>query len=219
MNRSLQTDWLEDARFGLFVHFGLYSIPAGVWHGQRMGRNDYAEWIRMQHNWPAPGGIPRAEYDTLNHSWGYHRLDYNWKPARQLLRHLVDNASRGGNYQLNVGPTGAGVFQPAAIRRLREIGAWMAANGEAVHGTRPAPYPEPAWGRLTWKPAAATSTPSSMIRSPAPPLPLSVQPSLRRAPGCSKPARRWPWQPAQTASILLCQSICRMTTSWRLAWN
>ncbi len=65
MREEVRTERLEDARFGLFIHFGLYSIPAGVWNGQRMGRNDYAEWIRMQHGWPAPGGIPRAEYDTL----------------------------------------------------------------------------------------------------------------------------------------------------------
>ena len=55
------------------------------------------------------------------------------------------------NNFLNVGPTDEGVFQPAAIRRLREIGAWMAVNGEAIQGTRPSPYPEPKWGRLTSK--------------------------------------------------------------------
>lgn len=50
---------------------------------------------------------------------------------------------------MNVGPTGDGVFQPAAIRRLREIGAWMDVNGTAIHGVRPAPVEEPEWGRLT----------------------------------------------------------------------
>jgi hypothetical protein len=44
MNNNARTDWLEEARFGLFIHFGLYSMPAGVWNGQRMGRNDYAKW-------------------------------------------------------------------------------------------------------------------------------------------------------------------------------
>lgn len=346
-----RTAWFEDARFGMFIHFGLYSIPAGVWDGKRMPRNDYAEWIRMQHDWPKPGGIPKEDYDgllgrfdpqgfdadawireaktagmkyclitakhhdgfalwdskvsdynvvkattfkrdilaeltqacrrhglkvgfyyshwldwehpggalppwpeqvgdpplprptqdayekywigkclpqvkellvnfspdlmwfdswgnqeefltkdrldrliklvretrqeclinsrigtrdgidyismndnsfpaqsfgqawetsgTLNHSWGYHRLDFNWKPTSQLLRNLVNNASHGGNYQLNVGPTGEGVFQPAAIRRLREIGAWMDVNSSAIYGSRPAPFPQPSWGRLT----------------------------------------------------------------------
>ena len=60
-----RTAWFEDARFGMFIHFGLYSVPAGIWDGKRMTRNDYAEWIRFQHDWPKPGGIPKADYDTL----------------------------------------------------------------------------------------------------------------------------------------------------------
>lgn len=58
-------DCFRDAKFGLFMHFGLPSIPAGVWDGKVMGRNWHAEWIRMQHDWPAPGGIPREQYDAL----------------------------------------------------------------------------------------------------------------------------------------------------------
>lgn len=34
--------WWRDARFGMFIHWGLYSIPAGEWNGQ----TDHAEWIR-----------------------------------------------------------------------------------------------------------------------------------------------------------------------------
>ncbi len=359
-------EWFRDARFGMFIHFGLYSIPAGEWKGERMGRNWYAEWIRTQQGFPeynAEGGvgIPRPEYDTLleqfnpvnfdadewirlakaagmkyflitakhhdgfalwpskvskynvvdatpfkrdilgelakacrkydiklgfyyshwqdwgheggamppwptgqprwkkeptvkqptqeefetyyqtialpqvielierynprffwfdnwrdtefldrqridrlisivrkhgprtlinsrigttwNHpdgdalvdylsmgdnvfpkeaisrvwetsgtmqrSWGYHQSDALWKPVKGLIQHLVDNASRGGNYQLNVGPMGDGSFPAPAVRRLKEIGSWMAINGEAIHGTEPVFVPEPKWGRLT----------------------------------------------------------------------
>lgn len=379
-----RTQWFEDARFGMFVHFGLYSVPAGVWEGQRVKRNDYAEWIRYQHNWPNQLGIPKEQYDTLlnqfnpkdfdadawireaanagmkyflitskhhdgfalwdskvsdynvvkatpfkrdilaeltaacrrhnikvgfyyshwldweypggalppwpeipadpkieqpsdaafeaywtkkclpqvkellvnfspdflwfdswggatksqltadrlnrlitlihetkpaclinsrigtekgidylsmgdnhfpkkgfdmpwetsgtlNHSWGYHQLDYKWKPTAQLLRWLVDNTSRGGNYQLNVGPTGQGVFQPAAIRRLREIGAWMNVHESAIRGTRPSSLPEPAWGRLTTRAlAAGKSRLHAFVYDPKPgdayPLPGSTVP-------------------------------------------
>jgi alpha-L-fucosidase len=34
--------WWEDARFGLFIHWGLYSVPAGEWKGD----TTHAEWIR-----------------------------------------------------------------------------------------------------------------------------------------------------------------------------
>ena len=47
--------WWREARFGMFLHWGLYSILAGEW----MGRTDYAEWIRNNAH------IPLAEYDKL----------------------------------------------------------------------------------------------------------------------------------------------------------
>lgn len=350
-----RTGWFEEARFGMFIHFGLYSIPAGEWEGRRMGRNDYAEWIRMQHNWPnTPVGIPRADYDallarfnpaafdaeawaeaalragmryvvitakhhdgfalwksgvsaynvadatpfgrdllaelaaacrrrglrfgvyyshwldwdhpggaqppwpeigpdpavaqptqaayqrywdekclpqvaelcdalapdfiwfdswgarsrvfltdarldqlialvrqraprclinsrigrrqgvdllsmgdnqfpdrgfdlpwetsgTLNHSWGYNKFDHRWKPVRQLIRHLVDNASLGGNYQLNVGPMGDGAFQKEASESLAAIGRWMDTHAESIRGTSPSALARPSWGRLTFR--------------------------------------------------------------------
>jgi len=34
--------WWREARFGLFIHWGLYAIPAGEWNG----RTTYGEWIR-----------------------------------------------------------------------------------------------------------------------------------------------------------------------------
>ena len=353
--------WFTDARFGMFIHFGLYSIPAGEWNGQKMGRNWYAEWIRMQHGYPelnAEGtyGIPRDEYDTLlgqfnpvrfnadewirmakmagmkyflitakhhdgfalwptkhsdynvvdatpfrrdilgelaaackkhglefglyyshwqdwghggalppwpiatslqpsdeafehywktvaipqtieliraykprffwfdnwrstdflpaerleelirvirredpsilinsrigvtwNHpegdvlvdfksmgdnkvpktgedipwetsgtmqrSWGYHKLDPLWKSTRKQLTQLIDCVSRGGNYQLNVGPMGDGSFPAPAVDCLVEIGDWMKTNGEAIYAAGSIDLPEPEWGRLTGKQA------------------------------------------------------------------
>lgn len=94
---------------------------------------------------------------TLNHSWAYHKGDFQWKSTETLLKLLIHNASFGGNYQLNVGPTGEGVFQPAAIRRLKEIGTWLEVNGEAIYGTDKSPFPKPEWGRVTAKTGSAES--------------------------------------------------------------
>ncbi len=350
-----RTAWFEEARFGMFIHFGLYSIPAGEWDGKRMGRNDYAEWIRMQHNWPnEPVGISRSDYDTLlakfkaekfnadawadamqragmryvvitskhhdgfalwkssvskynivdatpfgrdllaelaaacrkrgirfglyyshwldwdhpggalppwpeikgdyafvqpsqeayqkywdekciaqvaelcdrlkpdllwfdswggksrgfltdkrldqllatvhahapdclvnsrigrkqgvdllsmgdnqfpdkgfdmpwetsgtlNYSWGYNKFDHKWKPVDQLIRNLINNASLGGNYQLNVGPMGDGSFQPEALQSLAGIGAWMDVNAESIRGTTASALARPTWGRYTFR--------------------------------------------------------------------
>ncbi|MEP7325345.1 MAG: alpha-L-fucosidase [Gemmatimonadota bacterium] len=47
--------WWREARFGMFIHWGLYSILAGEWGG----RTDYAEWIRNNAH------IPIGEYEKL----------------------------------------------------------------------------------------------------------------------------------------------------------
>ena len=40
--RDSRMAWWRDARFGMFIHWGLYSVPAGEWNG----KTDYGEWIR-----------------------------------------------------------------------------------------------------------------------------------------------------------------------------
>jgi len=74
---------------------------------------------------------------TMNDSWGYKRSDSNWKPIKVLIFNLIDIASKGGNFLLNVGPTAEGIIPKASVARLREIGAWLKVNGEAIYGTSP----------------------------------------------------------------------------------
>jgi alpha-L-fucosidase len=45
--------WWREARFGLFIHWGLYAVPAGTWDG----KTDYGEWIRFS------ARIPLTTYD------------------------------------------------------------------------------------------------------------------------------------------------------------
>jgi alpha-L-fucosidase len=88
---------------------------------------------------------------TMNDNWGYNSRDKAFKPVRTMLRMLADIASKGGNYLLNVGPTAEGVFPPESVERLREIGAWMAVNGESIYGTQSSPFKKLDWGRSTQK--------------------------------------------------------------------
>lgn len=46
--------WFNDARFGMFIHWGAYSVLAGEWQGQTIPF--YAEWIRHK------GKIPKDDY-------------------------------------------------------------------------------------------------------------------------------------------------------------
>ena len=61
-------DWFFERRFGLFVHWGLYAIPA--WHEQLQWR----------------GGVPRGEYEQLIHRFNPSRFDPDaWLDLLQAL--------------------------------------------------------------------------------------------------------------------------------------
>jgi len=97
-------NWMAHTRFGMFVHFGLYSIPAGVWKGEEMGRNHYAEWIRTQWRWPQPsGGIPKAEYDALLARFNPTQFDADaWisTAAKAGMRYFVITAKHHDGFAL-----------------------------------------------------------------------------------------------------------------------
>ena len=71
---------------------------------------------------------------TINDTWGFKTKDHNWKPIEDLVFKLVDIVSKGGNYLLNVGPTAEGVIPEPSAERLRGVGKWLRANGQAVYG-------------------------------------------------------------------------------------
>ena len=102
-----------------------------------------------------PAGRVEGEWETpatMNDTWGFKSTDRNWKSVDTLLTLLVDLASKGVNYLLNVGPTKEGLIPKASIDRLREIGTWMKVNGDAIYGTSASPFPyEFGWGRMTQK--------------------------------------------------------------------
>ena len=47
--------WFHDAKFGMFIHWGIYSVPAGEWKGEK----DHGEWIQYTEN------IHSSEYEKF----------------------------------------------------------------------------------------------------------------------------------------------------------
>src|SRR2546429_357204 len=52
-----RSKWFREAKFGLFIHWGLYAIPAGTWKGQQIA--GIGEWIMNR------AKIPVKEYEQL----------------------------------------------------------------------------------------------------------------------------------------------------------
>jgi alpha-L-fucosidase len=149
--RSLQPDIIINNRVGK-GRAGMSGMDKGK------GVGDYGT---PEQEIPATGFGPGVYWEscmTMNNHWGYNRHDHNWKSATTLIRNLIDCASKGGNYLLNIGPTAEGTFPQACIDRLAEIGRWMKANSEAIYGTAASPFDKLDWGRCTQKRLADGNT-------------------------------------------------------------
>src|SRR6476469_5244709 len=55
--REARLKWFRDAKYGLFIHWGLYAIPAGRWNGKRSP--GLGEWVMLR------SAVPVAEYEKL----------------------------------------------------------------------------------------------------------------------------------------------------------
>lgn len=77
---------------------------------------------------------------TISQHWNWFPRD-EFKTSDTLIRNLCRIVARNGSYLIGIGPDGEGEFDPRVYERLKEIGAWLKVNGEAIYGTRPVkPY-------------------------------------------------------------------------------
>jgi len=106
-------------------------------------------------------GLPGVDWETcmtMNDTWGYRKDDHHWKSSEELIRKLVDIASKGGNFLLNVGPTAEGEIPGPSVERLEATGRWMKQNGQSIYATSASPFKKLDWGRATQRPLRNNKT-------------------------------------------------------------
>jgi alpha-L-fucosidase len=78
----------------------------------------------------------QTDTSISNESWGYVEHD-TYKTPAAIIHLLADVVSKNGNLMLNVGPRADGTIPEEAQKTLREVGAWLKVNGEAIYASKP----------------------------------------------------------------------------------
>jgi alpha-L-fucosidase len=151
---------------GIIMNNRLYRIPEAGFTGMGTAAiaprldPEYGDFITPEQHIPATG-MPGVDWETcmtMNTTWGYSAHDRAWKSDETLIRNLIDIASKGGNYLLNIGPKGDGSVPEESVNALRAIGAWMKINGDSICATTASPFAKLPWGRSTQKKLAGGKT-------------------------------------------------------------
>ncbi len=125
--------------------FTAFYYNSSLKYGDHVGVINYKDYAIQDHS--AVLDLERGQLDEIrplhwqtdtsvsNKSWGYIEND-TFKSPEFVVHQLVDIVSKNGNLLLNIGPRSDGTIPDEVQHVLREVGAWLAVNGDAIYGTR-----------------------------------------------------------------------------------
>lgn len=95
--RQTRVEWWRQAKFGMFIHWGLYAVPAGEWKTGEVSRNAYSEWIMHSLK------IPVAEYEKLAGQFNPARYDAEaWVKLAKMtgMKYIVITAKHHDGFSM-----------------------------------------------------------------------------------------------------------------------
>ena len=93
--RDARMSWWREAKFGMFIHWGVYAVPAGTYHGKKV--NDIGEWIMLR------GKIPVAEYRAYSKEFNpvkYRPADWARLARDAGMRYMVVTSKHHDGFAL-----------------------------------------------------------------------------------------------------------------------
>ncbi len=89
--------WFREAAFGMFIHWGLYAIPAGFWKGRAQGSGAVSEWIMSTLK------IPVREYEQLANEFNPQKFDAkSWVDLAQAagMKYIIITAKHHDGFAM-----------------------------------------------------------------------------------------------------------------------
>ncbi len=128
------------------TRFAAFYYNTSLKYGDHVGVINYKDYAIQEHS--AVLDLERGQLGDIrplywqtdtsvsNKSWGYIKND-TFKTPQFVVQQLIDIVSKNGNLLLNIGPRSDGTIPDEVQSVLRDVGAWLKMNGEAIYGTRP----------------------------------------------------------------------------------
>jgi len=159
--RDARMQWWREARFGLFIHWGLYSVPAGEWQG----KTNYGEWILEETH------MPVSEYEKYAGQFNPVKFNAtNWVRAARAagVKYIVITSKHHDGFGMFRSDLTDWCISRTPFQRdpLAELAAACKAEGITFciyHSIMDWHHPD--WGlRRAWNDVAAQAGPPDMDR-------------------------------------------------------